>query len=162
MSKGHRSEVPELYCVFASKTLQRKAPSEGCLLLASDKSLPRSRKTPFDLGCSRDTSRGCVGRRCTVLSYTFRSHPYQNTVERGWCSKVFFGLRNNDAYALASQQYTLRTMPSSATMEGIISIEMERSVRRRTLLRATTALKKRKNIGENGIYFVSLQMDVSA
>ena len=33
MSKGHRSEVPELYCVFASKTLQRKAPSEGCLLL---------------------------------------------------------------------------------------------------------------------------------
>ena len=97
MSKGHRSEVPELYCVFASKTLQRKAPSEGCLLLASDKSLPRSRKTPFDLGCSRDTSRGCVGRRCTVLSYTFRSHPYQNTVERGCCSKVFFGLRNNDA-----------------------------------------------------------------
>ena len=64
---------------------------------ASDKSLPRSRKTPFDLGCSRDTSRGCVGRRCTVLSYTFRSHPYQNTVERGCCSKVFFGLRNNDA-----------------------------------------------------------------
>ena len=64
---------------------------------ASDKSLPRSRKTPFDLGCSRDTSRGCVGRRCTVLSYTFRSHPYQNAVECGWCSKVFFGLRNNDA-----------------------------------------------------------------
>ena len=31
MSKGHRSEVPELYCVFASKTLQRKAPFEGCL-----------------------------------------------------------------------------------------------------------------------------------
>ena len=76
---------------------------------ASDKSLPRSRKTPFDLGCSRDTSRGCVGRRCTVLSYTFRSHPYQNTVERGCCSKVFFGLRNNDAYALASRQYTMRT-----------------------------------------------------
>ena len=127
-----------------------------------DKSLTRSRKTPFDLGCSRDTSRGCVGRRCTVLSYTFRSHPYQNTVERGWCSKVFFGLRNNDAYALASQQYTLRTMPSSATMEGTISSEMERSVRGRTLQRATTALKKRKDIWENGIYFVSLQMDVSA
>lgn len=30
------------------------------------------------------------------------------------------------------------------------------------LLRATTALKKRKDIGENGIYFVNLQMDVSA
>ena len=53
-------------------------------------------------------------------------------------------------------------MPSSATMEGIISIEMERSVRGRTLQRATTALKKRKDIWENGIYFVSLQMDVSA
>ena len=61
MSKGHRSEVPELYCVFASKTLQWDGPSEGCLLL-----------------------------------------------------------------------------------------------------RATTTLKKRKDIGENGIYFVSLQMDVSA
>ena len=31
MSKGHRSEVPELYCVFASKTLQCEGPSEGCL-----------------------------------------------------------------------------------------------------------------------------------
>ena len=61
MSKGHRSEVPELYCVFASKTLQWDDPSEGCFLL-----------------------------------------------------------------------------------------------------RATTALKKRKDIGENGIYFVNLQMDVSA
>ena len=30
----------------------------------------------------------------------------------------------------ASQQYTLRAMPSSATMEGTISSEMERSVRR--------------------------------
>ena len=128
---------------------------------ASGKSLPRSRKTPFDLGCSRDTSRGCVGRRCTVLSYTFRSHPYQNTVERGWCSKVFFGLRNNDAYALASQQYTLRTMPSSATMEGTISSE-RRALPRANFAAATTALKKRKNIGENGSYFVSLQMDVSA
>ena len=97
---------------------------------ASDKSLPRSRKTPFDLGCSRDSSRGCVGRRCTVLSYTFRSHPYQNTVERGCCSKVFFGLRNNDADSPASRQYTMRAMPSSATMEGTISSEMEGSVRR--------------------------------
>ena len=42
---------------------------------------------------------------------------------------MFFGLRNNDAYALASQQYTIRTMPSSAAMEGTISSEMERSVR---------------------------------
>ena len=66
---------------------------------ASDKSPTRSRKTPFDLGCSRDTSRGCVGRRCTVLSYTFRSHPYQNTVERGCCSKVFFGLRKHKVLA---------------------------------------------------------------
>ena len=146
MSKGHRSEVPELYCVFASKTLQRKAPSEGCLLLASDKSLPRSRKTPFDLGCSRDTSRGCVGRRCTVLSYTFRSHPYQNTVERGWCSKVFFGLRNNDAYALASQQYTMRTMPSSATMEGTISTE------RRALPRANITASENHNERKTATY----------
>ena len=122
---------------------------------ASDKSLPRSRKTPFDLGCSRDTSRGCVGRRCTVLSYTFRSHPYQNTVERGWCSKVFFGLRNNDAYALASQQYTLRAMPSSATMEGTISSEMERSVRRVSLLRAPTTANKtqRPTVTENKMAF---------
>ena len=29
-----------------------------------------------------------------LLSYTFRSHPYQNAVECGCCSKVFFGLRN--------------------------------------------------------------------
>ena len=29
MSKGHRSEVPELYCVFASKTLQRKVRPKG-------------------------------------------------------------------------------------------------------------------------------------
>ena len=78
-----------LYAILPAKVNWRSS--------ASDKSLPRSRKTPFDLGCSRDTSRGCVGRRCTVLSYTFRSHPYQNTVERGCCSKVFFGLRNNDA-----------------------------------------------------------------
>ena len=116
---------------------------------ASDKSLPQSRKTPFDLGCSRDTSRGCVGRRCTVLSYTFRSHPYQNTVERGCCSKVFFGLRNNDAYALASQQYTLRTMPSSATMEGTISSEMEGLIRGVCLLRAITKIlcyKKWKSV----------------
>ena len=101
---------------------KRRARPRG-VFAASDKSLPRSRKTPFDLGCSRDTSRGCVGRRCTVLSYTFRSHPYQNTVERGCCSKVFFGLRNNDADSPASRQYTMRAMPSSATMEGTISSE---------------------------------------
>lgn len=53
-------------------------------------------------------------------------------------------------------------MLSSAAMEGIISIEMEGLARGRTLLRATTALKKRKDIWKNGIYFVSLQMDVSA
>ena len=82
---------------FRFQNITTEGPVRGVSLLASDKSLPRSRKTPFDLGCSRDTSRGCVGRRCTVLSYTFRSHPYQNTVERGCCSKVFFGLRNNDA-----------------------------------------------------------------
>ena len=36
MSKGHRSEVPELYCVFASKTLQWDGPSEGVSFAASD------------------------------------------------------------------------------------------------------------------------------
>ena len=39
----------------------------------------------------------------------------------------------------ASQQYTLRAMPSSATMEETISPEMERSVRGVSLLRATKA-----------------------
>ena len=36
MSKGHRSEVPELYCVFASKTLQCDGQSEGVSFAASD------------------------------------------------------------------------------------------------------------------------------
>ena len=152
--KGIEAKFPSCI-VFSLPKHYNGRPVRGVSLLASDKSLTRSRKTPFDLGCSRDTSRGCVGRRCTVLSYTFRSHPYQNTVERGWCSKVFFGLRNNDAYALASQQYTLRTMPSSATMEGPISSEMESAFRGRTLQRATTALKKRKDTWENGIYFLT-------
>ena len=31
ISEGYRSGVPELYCVFASKTLQCEGPSEGCL-----------------------------------------------------------------------------------------------------------------------------------
>ena len=98
-----QSELAEAPTTFYGPPASRQytmiffVPVRGVSFAASDKSLPRSRKTPFDLGCSRDTSRGCVGRRCTVLSYTFRSHPYQNTVERGWFSKVFFGLRNNDA-----------------------------------------------------------------
>ena len=95
---------------------------------ASDKSLPRSRKTPFDLGCSRDTSRGCVGRRCTVLSYTFRSHPYQNTIERGWCSKVFFGLRNNDA-DLSEPAIHPEGNAIHGLVEGTISVRKEGSVR---------------------------------
>ena len=124
-------------------------------MLASDKSPTRSRKTPFDLGCSRDTSRGCVGRRCTVLSYTFRSHPYQNTVERGCCSKVFFGLRNNDAGPPASRQYTLRAMPSSATMEGTISPEIERSVRGVSFAASdnkSTLLQEVEKRHEQGVY----------
>ena len=94
--KDVEAEFPSCIVFSLPKHYNGRPRSRG-VFAASDKSLPRSRKTPFDLGRSRDTSRGCVGRRCTVLSYTFRSHPYQNTVERGWCSKVFFGLRNNDA-----------------------------------------------------------------
>ena len=89
---------------FRFQNITTEGPVRGVSLLASDKSLPRSRKTPFDLGCSRDTSRGCVGRRCTVLSYTFRSHPYQNTVEQGWCSKVFFGLRKHKVLAAGKRK----------------------------------------------------------
>ena len=37
--------------------------------------------------------------------------------------------QNKDAGTLASRQYTPRAMPSSATMEGTISSEMERTVR---------------------------------
>ena len=108
---------------------------------ASDKSLPRSRKTPFDLGCSRDTSRGCVGLRCTVLSYTFRSHPYQNTVERGWCSKVFFGLRNDDAGPSCEPAIHPEGNAIHGLVEGTISSEMERSVRRVSFAASTPSGK---------------------
>ena len=108
---------------------------------ASDKSLPRSRKTPFDLGCSRDTSRGCVGLRCTVLSYTFRSHPYQNTVERGCCSKVFFGLRNNDAGPSCEPAIHPEGNAIHGLVEGTISSEMERSVRRVSFAASTPSGK---------------------
>ena len=122
---------------------------------ASDKSLPRSRKTPFDLGCSRDTSRGCVGRRCTVLSYTFRSHPYQNTVERGWCSKVFFGLRNNDAGPSCEPAIHPEGNAIHGLVEGTISPGMEGSVRRVSLLRAPTTANKtqRPTVTENKMAF---------
>ena len=126
--KGIEAKFPSCIVFSRPKHYNGRVRPRG-VFAASDKSLPRSRKTPFDLGCSRDTSRGCVGRRCTVLSYTFRSHPYQNTVERGCCSKVFFGLRNNDAGPPASRQYTPRAMPSSATMEGTISPGTEGPVR---------------------------------
>ena len=36
MSKGHRSEVPELYCVFASKTLRCEGPVRVVSFAASE------------------------------------------------------------------------------------------------------------------------------
>ena len=122
---------------------------------ASDKSLPRSRKTPFDLGCSRDTSRGCVGRRCTVLSYTFRSHPYQNTVERGCCSKVFFGLRNNDAWPFSEQAIHPEGNAIFGYDGGNHFCKKGRSVRGVSLLRAPTTANKtqRPTVTENKMAF---------
>ena len=88
---------------------------------------------------------------------------------------MFFGLRNNDAGPSGEPAIHPEDNAIHGLVEGTISSEMERSVRRvsfaasdtvdqsgNCLQRATTALKKRKDIWENGIYFVSLQMDVSA
>ena len=44
----------------------------------------------------------------------------------------------------ASQQYTPKAMPSSATMEGTISTEMGRPVRGQTLLRAKTMASEKQ------------------
>ena len=126
--KGIEAKFPSCIVFSRPKHYNGRVRPRG-VFAASDKSPTRSRKTPFDLGCSRDTSRGCVGRRCTVLSYTFRSHPYQNTVERGCCSKVFFGLRNNDA-ALREPAIHPEGNAIHGLVEGTISSEMERSVRR--------------------------------
>ena len=55
----------------------------------------------------------------------------------------------------ASQQYTLRTMPSSATMEGTISSEMERSVRRVSFAASdnkNTLLQEMEKRHEHGVY----------
>ena len=51
-----------------------------------------------------------------LLSYTFRSHPYQNAVECGCCSKVFFGLRATRS----ARRKTKKTafMPSWGAMWG--------------------------------------------
>ena len=55
----------------------------------------------------------------------------------------------------ASRQYTLRAMPSSATMEGTISSEMERSVRRVSFAESNnknTLLQEMEKRHEHGVY----------
>ena len=57
--------------------------------------------------------------------------------------------------ASASQQYTPRAMPSSATMEGTISSEMERSVRRVSFAASdnkSTLLQEVEKRHEHGVY----------
>ena len=81
---------------------------------------------------------------------------------------MFFGLRNNDAGPSASRQYTLRAMPSSATMEGTISSEMEGSVRRVSFAASdnkNTLLQEVEKRHEQGVYITKkrcAELDVAA
>ena len=62
----------------------------------------------------------------------------------------------------ASQQYTLRAMPSSATMEGTISSEMERSVRRVSFAESNnknTLLQEMEKRHEHGVYITKKRCD---
>ena len=89
-----------------------------------------------------------------VLSYTFRSHPYQNAVECGCCSKVFFGLRAMTATIVATPgglfafpyfafaKYTARPAHRSA-LQRSRQLVKGGPVRGRTLLRATRSVRRK-------------------
>ena len=60
----------------------------------------------------------------------------------------------------ASRQYTLRAMPSSATMEGTISPEMERSVRRVSFAESdnkNTLLQEVEKRHEHGVHITKMR-----
>ena len=75
MSKGHRSEVPELYCVFASKTLRCEGPSEGCPLLRAfhrTKDLLQHKSLQGGSERAEEKAEGRAGNQSTRMSFTQR------------------------------------------------------------------------------------------